>query len=262
MFYLFYLGRAAVKLYWVMVGLGIGAGFILFYFQAKAKGLPKRKIISFYLLGTLFVLIGTRLFYLLSTKPVIFFREPAKIFSLTDIYWEGGVSVYGGVLGGFLFMLWFCRRNKIPVWKLADLVTPSIILAVTLVRLGCFFNGCCYGKPTDLAWGMVFRDPRVFAPKNILLHPVQLYEAGGNLILFLYFWRKRKDMKFPGELSLKYAFVYNALRIITEFFKHPVFRYRNSPFTFSQFLALGILIASALTLRMRGRKNPSTPNIN
>jgi phosphatidylglycerol:prolipoprotein diacylglycerol transferase len=250
MFYLFYLGSVPIKSYWPVMGLALIIGFILFYLEARAQGLNKKQACSFYLWALASVSIGMRLFYLLLTQPRIIFQEPGRIFSFSEIYWQGGISLYGGILGGLIFSLWFSRRRKIYFWKLADLFTPSLIIVSTLVRLGCFLNGCCYGKPTTLPWGMVFTNPLVLAPKAIPLHPVQIYEAGVNLILFFYFWSKRRKTRFSGELILKYAFAYNLLRLIVEFYKHPIYHYKNTPFTFSQILALFFLILTLILFRL------------
>ncbi|MCM8778970.1 MAG: prolipoprotein diacylglyceryl transferase [Candidatus Omnitrophica bacterium] len=249
MFYLFYLGKYPIKTYWVIFGVAFLFGFFPFLLQAQKIGLSKKKIFFFYLGEVISVSLGARLFYLLLNQPQIIFKEPSKIFAFSQIYWQGGVSVYGGVWGGFLFLLFFSFKYKISFWRLADCVTLSLILGLTFMRLGCFFNGCCYGKPAYIPWAIVFNNPLVIAPKNIPLHPVQLYEAIPNFFSFFYFLKQKP--KFLGEIILKYAIFYNLLRIIVEFFKHPSFHYKNTPFTFPQVLAFFFLIISLILYKIK-----------
>ncbi|MCM8765671.1 MAG: prolipoprotein diacylglyceryl transferase [Candidatus Omnitrophica bacterium] len=242
MLYLFYLGRLPLKSYWLILILAIFLGIFPFFFKIKEIGLNKKKAIYFYLGGIISSFLGARILYLL-------FNPSARIFSFSEIYWGGGLYLYGGVLGGFIFSLFFSLKEKISFWKLSDITTPTLILVLSLMRLGCFLNGCCYGKSTAFPWAVVFRDPLVVAPKNIPLHPVQLYEAIPNLLAFFYFLKKKP--KFSGEISLQYAFFYNFLRITVEFFKHPVFGYKNTPFTTPQFLAFFFLILSLILYKIR-----------
>lgn len=250
MLYIIYIFGFPLKSYWLLFIITLCVGGFLFFREARRKGWRRKEVSLFYLGMTFLSFLGARIFYILFSSPIFYFKNPSLIFNFKEIYWWGGVSIYGFILGAMSFTLLFSKSSKIPFWEIADLATPSLCLSITLMKIACFLNGCCYGKPTNLFWGVIFNDPLVWAPKGIRLHPVQLYEAGANLILFFYFWKKREKTKFAGELILKYGITYNILRFFVEFFKHPDFYYKNLPFTLSQVLALILFLLSLFLLKI------------
>jgi phosphatidylglycerol:prolipoprotein diacylglycerol transferase len=201
-----------------MQGLGISSGLFLFYIRTtRTKFLSKGKSLWFIILVAFFGVLGARIFYFLVTEPSFIIENFKKLFSPYEIYWHGGFSSFGGILGGLIYAIYFSKKNKISFWKLADFATPSIALALSFFRTGCFLNGCCYGRPTKLFWGVFYKSQYAFAPKGIALHPVQLYEVTLTLILFIIFLRKRP--KFAGYNILQFAIFYNFFRFLIEFLK-------------------------------------------
>lgn len=127
-------------------------------------------------------------------------------------FWHGGLAYYGGFLLAVPVGLWYARRKQLGVWRIANLTSPYIMLGLFFGRMGCFFNGCCYGAPTDLPWAMHFPGHRDD------VHPTQLYEAFGALSIaaFLYFVvrpRKRTD----GQVFAALLVVYGVVRFLLEF---------------------------------------------
>jgi phosphatidylglycerol---prolipoprotein diacylglyceryl transferase len=127
--------------------------------------------------------------------------------------WRGGLAYYGGFIFAAGFGLYYARKHKLGMWKMADLAAPWIALGLALTRIGCFLNGCCFGKLCDLPWGVHFphgsavHEAQVEAhaisagASALPVHPTQLYLAGLNLLTFflLYvFFRRRK--RFDGTL--------------------------------------------------------------
>ena len=100
-------------------------------------------------------LLGARLLYVI-VEYRYFLDSPLEIFK----FWKGGLVFYGGLILGVLISLWYLKRSQMPMWKTADLLAPSIALGQSIGRWGCFFAGCCYGKKTDVAWGITLADPR------------------------------------------------------------------------------------------------------
>jgi phosphatidylglycerol:prolipoprotein diacylglycerol transferase len=101
---------------------------------------------------------------------------------------------------------------------------PGIALGHAVGRVGCLLAGCCYGRPTDLAWGIVFSDPfagsYVGTPLNVHLHPVQLYESGAELlILAALLLMEKRGRAFPGRTFWGYVLLYAVSRFIIEFFR-------------------------------------------
>jgi phosphatidylglycerol:prolipoprotein diacylglycerol transferase len=146
--------------------------------------------------------------------------------------WRGGFAYYGGFIAAVLFSFYYTRRHALGWWRVADLASPAIALGLFFGRVGCFLNGCCYGKPTEGAFGVRFPrgsiawraqvDAHLIGPADqaLRVHATQLYEALGSLALFviLYFVitprRKREGDCFAGLLI-----GYGLLRSLIEIFR-------------------------------------------
>jgi phosphatidylglycerol:prolipoprotein diacylglycerol transferase len=105
-----------------------------------------------------------------------------------------------------------------------DLFAPGIALGYMVGRLGCLMAGCCYGKPTTVAWAVTFTDPaanlNVGTPLNVPLHPTQLYESGAGLVILVaLLLLEKRPGHFPGRTFWSFAFLYAVLRFIIEFFR-------------------------------------------
>jgi phosphatidylglycerol:prolipoprotein diacylglycerol transferase len=134
------------------------------------------------------------------------------------------------------------RWHRLPLWRVADLISPFIALGLSFGRIGCFLAGCCYGKETSLPWGVVFKSPDSLAPLNVPLHPTQLYDvANGLAIFFLLSWMEKRKT-FEGQIFWLFLFLYSVTRFLIEFLRGDP---RGSLFgdLFSTSQAIGILLA-------------------
>jgi len=95
--------------------------------------------------------------------------------------WEGGLSFHGGLFGGIAAAVVYCLIKRISILKIADLFAPSVMVAYAIGRIGCLLNGCCYGGPTEMSWGMRFFDDGHWTARD---HPTQLY---ASLLSFAFF---------------------------------------------------------------------------
>jgi phosphatidylglycerol:prolipoprotein diacylglycerol transferase len=111
-----------------------------------------------------------------------------------------------------------------PLWTTTDVFAPGIALGHVVGRMGCLLAGCCFGKPTSVAWAITFTDPAAAAnvgtPLGIPLHPTQLYEAGAELLIlgFLLLW-ERRGRGFPGRTFWSYMLLYGVSRFVIEFYR-------------------------------------------
>lgn len=135
---------------------------------------------------------------------------------------QGGLIFYGGLILASIVLVFFARHQRLPVWHLADFAIPGLAIGHALGRLGCFFNGCCYGQPAANSWWGVVYPPicepgRLFA--GVPLYPVQLAEAAGLLAIWLAllfaYPRRRKD----GAVFALYLVLYPLLRFFLEYFR-------------------------------------------
>ena len=213
---LFRLGSFPVNTYGVFLALAFLSAIFVTVRLAARDGLPKEKIYDLCLWLLLSSLIGSKLL-MLFTEPE-YRQNPLLLFSL-DFLRSGGVF-YGGLLGAVIAGYLLMRRWKLPWWKTADACAPGIALGNVLGRLGCFFAGCCWGKPTSLPWGVRFPQAGheiTGVPTGVPLHPTQLYESFAMLIVFFFLLWLHKRKKFSGQVILSYAVIYATVRFLIEF---------------------------------------------
>ena len=213
---LFRVGNFPVNAYGVFLALAFLSAIFVTVRLAVRDGLPKEKIYDLCLWLLLSSLVGSKLLMLL-TEPE-YRQNPMLLFSL-DFLRSGGVF-YGGLLGAIIAGYLLMRRGKLPWWTTADACAPGIALGSVLGRLGCFFAGCCWGKPTSLPWGVSFPPAGhevTGVPTGVHLHPTQLYESLSMLIVFVFLLWLHKRKKFSGQVILAYAILYATVRFLIEF---------------------------------------------
>jgi phosphatidylglycerol:prolipoprotein diacylglycerol transferase len=191
-----------------------------------------------------------------------------KLLYMAQFGWRNFSIMYGyASFGGFvsvpLAVFAFARWKKIPFLKLADYMFLCAFFWQAFGRLGCFLAGCCYGKPTTLPWGVVFRDPRSMVPRELLgvpLHPTQLYEVFGILAIcavLLRVLRATEEGKVkPGLVVAGHFAGYGVLRILTEFARAdglPLY----GRFTQEQAMGCALIATAGAVLYWRSRCSPS-----
>ena len=125
--------------------------------------------------------------------------------------WNGGLSIFGAVLGGMLGVWIGCRRTKVPFWVVADCVAPGLILAQALGRWGNYFNQELYGKPSDLPWAVKIDNPQAPYEPGTTFHPTFLYESLWDLVVFgilIWFIRRYFNRVPAGTVFALYVFLY------------------------------------------------------
>ncbi|MDX6694061.1 MAG: phosphatidylglycerol---prolipoprotein diacylglyceryl transferase [Blastocatellia bacterium] len=238
---LFHIGNFPINTYGVLLALAFLSALLVAARLAARDGLPRERVYDLGLWMLLAALIGSKVL-MLWTEPG--YREnPLKLLSL-DFLRSGGVF-YGGFLGAVLTGYFLIKRYGLPWWKTADAFAPGIALGSALGRQGCFAAGCCWGKPTTVAWGLHFTEagnkitgvPTVVAQLDdpaqrelwtqklgglfepLRLHPTQLYESFAALLIFLFLLWLHRRKRFSGQVILFYAVLYGAARFTIEFFR-------------------------------------------
>jgi phosphatidylglycerol:prolipoprotein diacylglycerol transferase len=205
-----------INTYGVFLALAFLAAIFVTVRLAGRDGLPRERIYDLCLWLLLSSLVGSKLL-MFFTEPE--YREhPLQLFSL-DFLRSGGVF-YGGLLGAVLTGYLLMRRWNLPWWKTADACAPGIALGTALGRQGCFSAGCCWGKPTNLPWGVRFTElghEVTGVPLGVKLHPTQLYESVAMVIVFLFLLWLHKRKRFSGQVILAYAMIYATVRFLIEF---------------------------------------------
>ncbi|NQT47235.1 MAG: prolipoprotein diacylglyceryl transferase [Candidatus Omnitrophica bacterium] len=240
---LFKIGPVEIYSYGVMVALGFLAATFLAARNAEKAGLDPTKIVDLFLWILISGLIGGRLLYV-AMNIEGYILNPLDIVMLN----KGGLIFYGGLITAFLAAVYFVKRNGMPVMKVADLIAPYIALGQMAGRVGCFLNGCCWGKISNSIFALHF----IGTPFR--RHPAQLYSALLLLAIFLFLRSlHRKDRAFSGQIFLTYLLLYSAMRFLIEFIRDEPIIFLGR-FTLSQGISAGIFLLS-VALYTRGLKN-------
>lgn len=171
------------------------------------------------------VILGGRLGYVIFYQPDHFLQNPLQILRV----WEGGMSFHGGFLGVAIAGVWFCKREKIPMLSLADLMAAVAPIGLLLGRLANFVNAELWGRPTNLPWGVAFPGEAAQTCAGVQTicarHPSQLYEAALEgllllLVLSYLIWR-RGWLKTPGKIAGLFFAGYGTARLLVEFVRQP-----------------------------------------
>ncbi len=212
------IGPFAIRWYALayIVGLLLGWRYCLWVAKRPPAVASPLAIDDFLVWATLGVVLGGRSGYVLFYKPDYYFENPSEILQL----WHGGMSFHGGALGVLVALWLFCQQRSLAVFAFADIITSAVPIGLFFGRVANFINGELWGRPTDVAWAMVFPNAGPM-PR----HPSQLYEAGlEGIVLFLVMfallrWTNIRDR--PGALSGVFMMGYAIARIICEFFREP-----------------------------------------
>src|SRR5437588_1989591 len=215
-------GTLTIYTYGVLLAAAYLLGLQFALVRARKRGLDANRVMDLGIYIIISALVGAKLL-LLVTDFQTFRSNPAELFNLLR---EGGVF-YGGLIVAVSVALFYIRKVGLPLWTTCDVFAPGIALGHVIGRFGCFFAGCCYGKPTTVPWAITFRDPFAAAntgtPLNVPLHPTQLYEAGAEaLILLVLLATEKRGRPFPGRTFWLYMLLYALSRFIIE-------NYRDDP---------------------------------
>ena len=255
---LFSIGPITVYTYGVLLATSYLLGLQFAIARARRWGLDEKRVLDLGIYIIIAALVGAKLL-LVITDFGTFRASPADLLSLAR---SGGVF-YGGLITAVGVAFWYIHRHGMPFWTTCDAFAPGIALGHVTGRLGCFAAGCCYGRPTNVPWAVIFTSPQAAAnvgtPLGIPLHPTQLYESGAELlILIVLLATERRGRPFPGRTFWLYMILYAISRYIIEF-------YRGDPrgvifgVSTSQFISLLLAPLAIAMLIWLSRTRPETP---
>ena len=210
---LFTLGPLTIYTYGVMMVTAFLAGTWLAAHAAEAlpaqvRAISADQMLDFTSLSLLAGLAGGRLLYIF-LQWRFFLEAPLEVFAL----WHGGLVWYGGFLGGMLGAWFYTRASRLSYLRVMDQFIPFLALGHAIGRVGCFLNGCCYGRPTTAWCGVTFPGQM----KAVL--PTQLFEATGLFFLYiaLRLLQRPAMLRAPGRVLGAYLMGYAALRFALEY---------------------------------------------
>ena len=253
---LFSIGPLTIHTYGLFVAIGFAVAILVAIKVGKAQGIHPEQVMDMGFITILFAIIGSRLMYVIINFSY-YKNHPMDIFRI----WQGGLIFSGGLITVFLAMGWYLKRHHLSFWKTGDLWAPSIAIGQSIGRIGCFMAGCCYGKPTEMKWEVVFTHPHSLAPLNIPLHPTQLYSSFSGLIIFLVLLVLHAKKQFKGQVILWFLILHSTARLLIERFRgDDRGLIPGSDMSMTQLVTFLILIASVVTLIvLKSRKQADLP---
>ena len=199
------IGSFTVYTYGLLVAAGMGVTFFLALRQARKLGISEQALYNLSFLAIMTGLLGARLVHVASEWS--YYRSHlAEVFFLR----RGGLAFQGGLLFSLAFGTWYLRCRKITILPVLDIFFLYVPVGHAIGRLGCFFNGCCYGKISSLPWAIKF--PALSAR----VHPTQIYYLAADLALFFLLRFFSKEQMKPGELTAWYFILYGFIRSLLD----------------------------------------------
>ena len=199
-----------------LAGILVGWWYCLKMLARPGAPMARRHADDMVFYGTLGVILGGRIGYVLFYRPEFYLANPAEIVQL----WDGGMSFHGGAAGTSIAMFYLAWKNQLSVLRVHDYVSCVVPIGLFLGRLANFVNGELWGRETNVAWAVVFP-----TGGPVGRHPSQLYEAGlEGLLLFailaFLFWRTDARYR-PGLLTGVFVLGYGLSRFLVEFYRQP-----------------------------------------
>ena len=251
-----WIGSAPIKSFGVMVMLGVIAGSLYLGRALRRIGVTDKDATSDLVTWAVVTgLLGARLTYILIHPEAV--QSPLDVIAL----WKGGIVSYGGFIGGTLGMIWWSRRRKLPIPRVADAIGPALFLGQAFGRVGCFLVGDDYGKEWNGPWAVKFPDIEgsLIPPElmNKPLHPSQLYLCLLNIIIFSSMAWLFTRRRWEGQVMVGTMLLYAAGRFLIEFTRgDDAARGYYGPLSTSQW---GSVLTAAVALLLFARLRGKTP---
>ena len=216
----FSIGSLEVRWYGIILTLGIVAGFCYAMYRGKFEGISREDVMDFTLWTVLLAIVGARTYYVLTSLKTIGYHSFYDVIAI----WEGGIAIYGAIIGGALGILLvgrFKKYDKTRILKFTDLTAPGVMLGQIIGRWGNFVNGETHGIETSenfflrmglTGWGADSEYPN----RMTFYHPTFLYESLWNLLGFILINLLYKKKKFDGQILLMYLAWYGFGRMFIE----------------------------------------------
>ncbi|MCI8859586.1 MAG: prolipoprotein diacylglyceryl transferase [Lachnospiraceae bacterium] len=207
------LGPLTLHVYGIMTAIGYLSAFLISERRGKKMGMDTDILYGIFWCAVLGGSAGSRLlYYIVSFRDIL--KDPSILWNF-----QNGWVVYGGIIGGVLASMVYCRYKKADFVRYLDLVIPAVAFAQGCGRIGCFFAGCCYGRETDSIFHIQYWQSE-YAPNGVKLIPTQIYSSIGDFALafLLMAYAKREPKK--GKVAAGYGILYSIGRFVIEMFRN------------------------------------------
>jgi len=205
-----------VKSYGLMLALSFAAGMWLSVRRARPRGIAPETVMDLVFGVLVSSIIGVRALYV-ATHASQFDPWYEVLF-----IWDGGLTLYGGILAATATVWWMCRRRGIAFLDMADIFAPGVVLGIGLTRIGCFLAGCCFGKPTTCAVAVHFpaEAPASLTFGGRAVHPTQLYASAAGFAVFGLLLLAERRPSGRGATFGRFLFLYGVARLVEDAFRY------------------------------------------
>ena len=237
-----------------MIALAFLAGLWTATLRARREKISGESIADITLWLMIGGIIGARVAYVTTYWHEEFADQP---FSEIFMIQHGGLVYYGGLIGAIVAGTIYIRWKKMPLWKTADVLAPSIALGNVFGRVGCLLNGCCYGRACSLPWAISFPANNPLNPPTYPVHPTEIYDALLNFGVYLFLaWLFRRK-KFDGQIFATYLLCYAVTRSFVEYFRgdYTSLHYHLG-LTPAQWISVPIFVAGLALAAILSRRAP------
>ncbi len=220
---LFRIGPIVVSSYGILLALAFLAGIGITNHLAQKRGIATEDVVNLAFVVMISAIIGARLLY------VVFHLSEFKgrwMYTFVPIQQNGtiglsGLILLGGVGGAVLTGSLYLWKKKLPIWKFSDSVAPALAFGIFVGRIGCFLNGCCFGKACHLPWGVKFPADSYagMIMGSIPIHPTQLYASFYALLMFGLLLQAERRQPYEGFLAAFFLMMYGIGRFVIDFFR-------------------------------------------
>jgi phosphatidylglycerol:prolipoprotein diacylglycerol transferase len=254
---LLHLGHFALRWYGLIVVTAASVGIWVALREAKRKGLSEHQFadaIPWVIVGGL---IGARLFHVIDHWPDEYAANPLRALYV----WEGGLAIWGGVIGGLAALALFAWRRALPLAVLLDTAVPGLVLGQAIGRIACIITGDAVGKPTTGPFGLAYSNPGAMVPQlGVYYSPTPIYEILMNLTIFAVVWRLRKRPLPDGALFLVYLVLYSIGRFVITFWS--AYKIVALGFNQAQWISLvGLAVGIPALIYLLRRRQPVQPAV-
>ncbi len=239
--------------YGILITLGVVLGVSLAMRAAPKYGWASDDIVDASLIGVPLAIIGARLYFILFFDLQYYLAHPSHIIRT----WEGGLAIYGGLLGGLLGGVIYCRWKKKSIIELFDIIVPSFALGQAIGRWGNFFNQEAFGPAVTNPAHMWFPLSVLIDETRTVHYATFFYESMWCLLILVFLLTQRKRFKHSGDVFLAYAFLYSFERMLIESLRTDSLMF--GPLRVSQLLSAVVFFGVSLFWLLRWNKERSQP---
>ena len=244
---LFSIGPFTVHGYGLMIAIGVFAALFIAERRAPKNGMDEEEIFPLTMYCVITGILGAKVMFCIQGWRS-FIKDPLSMLG------SSGLVVYGGIIGGIVCAIFYCKVKKLSFWDCFDIALPSVAVAQGFGRIGCFLAGCCYGAETKAWYGVAFSHSN-YAPNGVKMIPTQLISSAGMfLIAFALFWYAYYAKK-AGQVGAAYMVLYSIGRFCVEFLRGDLARGKVGALSTSQFISIFIVVIGVVLWVIRDKSS-------